>query len=105
VTHRADGIAASDVRSLALDVRGRLQGRPAVVVVVGTADNKPSVVVALNEPAIDRGLAANDLIGVIGEYVGGRGGGKADVAQGGGSLLGGIDAGFAAVRDAVARAV
>jgi alanyl-tRNA synthetase len=105
VTHRAEGVGGADARSLALDVRGRLQGRPAVVVVVGTADSKPSVVVALNEQAIDRGLAANDLIGVIGEHVGGRGGGKADVAQGGGSNVGGIDAGFEAIRDAIGRAV
>ena len=103
VTHRAEGVGGGDVRSLALDVRGRLQGRPAVVVVVGTADDKPSVVVALNEQALDRGLAANDLIGVIGEHVGGRGGGKADVAQGGGTNIAGIDAGFDAVRNAVAR--
>ena len=105
VTHRAEGISAGDVRSLALDVRGRLQGRPAVVIVVGTVDGKPSVVVALNEQALDRGLAANDLIGVIGEHIGGRGGGKADVAQGGGSDVAGIDAGFDAVRNAVARSV
>jgi alanyl-tRNA synthetase len=104
VTHRAEGFGSADARSLAFDVRGRLQGRPAVVVIVGTADNKPSVVVALNEQAIDRGLAANNLIGVIGEHVGGRGGGKADVAQGGGSDVGGIEAGFGAVRDAVAQA-
>jgi alanyl-tRNA synthetase len=105
VTHRADGFGSADARSLAFDVRGRLQGRPAVVVIVGTADNKPSVVVALNEQAIDRGLAANNLVGVIGDHVGGRGGGKADVAQGGGSDVGGIEAGFGAVRDAVAQAV
>ncbi|HUS21682.1 MAG TPA: alanine--tRNA ligase [Aeromicrobium sp.] len=104
VTHRAEGVGSADARSLAFDVRGRLQGRPAVVVIVGTAGNKPSVVVALNEQAIDRGLAANNLIGVIGEHVGGRGGGKADVAQGGGSDVGGIEAGFGAVRDAVAQA-
>jgi len=105
VTHRADGVGGAQVRALALDVRGRLQGRPAVVVVIGTVDGKPHVVVAVNEQAIDRGLAANDLIGVIGEHVGGRGGGKADVAQGGGTDVGGIDAGFRAVRDAVAGAV
>jgi alanyl-tRNA synthetase len=105
VTHRAEGVGGGDVRSLALDVRGRLQGRPAVVVVVGTAGDKPSVVVALNEQAQDRGLAANALIGVMGEHIGGRGGGKADVAQGGGTNVGGIDAGFAAVRDAIARTV
>ena len=101
VTHRAEGVGGGDVRSLALDLRGRLQDRPAVVVVVGTAGDKPSVVVALNQAAQDRGLAANTLVGVVGEHIGGRGGGKADVAQGGGTDVSGIDAAFAAVEHAV----
>lgn len=100
VTHQAD-IGGGDVRSLALDIRGRLQDRPAVVVVVGTAGGRPSVVVAVNPAAQDRGLAANALVGVVGEKIGGRGGGKADVAQGGGTDVGGVEAGFAAVIDAV----
>ena len=104
VTYKADGVGGGDARSMALDVRGRLQGRPAAVVVIGTADNKPSAVVALNDQARERGLAANDLITLIGEKIGGRGGGKADVAQGGGTILAGIDDAFGAVRDAVARA-
>ncbi len=49
VTHRADGLGGGDVRALALDVRGRLQGRPAVVVVIRTADNKSSAVSAVND--------------------------------------------------------
>ena len=104
VTHRAEGIGGGDVRSLALDVRGRLGERPGVVVVVGTAGDRPSVVVALTPAAQDRGLAANALIGVIGERIGGKGGGKPDVAQGGGTDLGGVDAAFAAVADAVREA-
>ena len=104
MTHRAEGVGSADARSLAFDVRGRLQGRPAVVVIVGTVSGQLSVVVALNEAAQERGLSASELIGVIGEHVGGRGGGKADVAQGGGSDVGGIEAGFGAVRDAVAQA-
>ncbi|KQY59161.1 alanine--tRNA ligase [Aeromicrobium sp. Root495] len=104
VTHRAEGLGGGDVRSLALDLRGRLQGRPAVVVVVGTAGDKAGVVVALDQGAQDRGLSANALVGVIGEHVGGRGGGKADVAQGGGTDVSGIDAAFAAVEHAVRSA-
>jgi alanyl-tRNA synthetase len=104
VTHLADGVGGADVRSLALDVRGRLQGRPTVVAVIGTAGDKPSAVVALNDQAQERGLAANALIAAIGEKIGGRGGGKADVAQGGGTDVGGIEAAFAAVREAVAQA-
>ena len=105
VTHRAEGVGGGDVRSLALDVRGRLQDRAAVVVVVGTANDRPSVVVALTPAAQERGLAANALVGVVGERIGGKGGGKPDVAQGGGTDVGGIDAAFAAVLDAVRVAV
>ena len=86
-------------------MRGRLQDRAAVVVVVGTANDRPSVVVALTPAAQERGLAANALVGVVGERIGGKGGGKPDVAQGGGTDVGGIDAAFAAVHDAVRAAV
>ncbi|OUZ09733.1 alanine--tRNA ligase [Aeromicrobium sp. PE09-221] len=101
VTHRAEGVGGGDVRQMALDIRGRLSDRPAVVVVIGTAGDKPSVVVAATAAAQERGVAANQLIGVIGEKIGGRGGGKADVAQGGGTDLGAIDAAFAAVEAAL----
>ncbi|GAA2069937.1 alanine--tRNA ligase [Aeromicrobium halocynthiae] len=104
VGHRAQGAAGGDVRTLALDVRGRLQGRPAVVVVIGDGGGRPSVVVAVNDAARDRGIAANDLIGVVGGPIGGRGGGKPDVAQGGGSDVAGIDAALAQARQAVTEA-
>lgn len=103
VTHRADGLGGADVRALALDVRGRLQGRPAVVLVIGTADGKPAAVAAVNDQAQGRGVSANTIIGAIGEHLGGRGGGKADVAQGGGTNVAGIDAAFAQVKDLVAQ--
>lgn len=104
VTHRAEGVGGGDVRSLALDIRGKLQDRAAVVAVVGTANDRPSVVVAVTPQAQERGLAANTLVGVIGEKVGGKGGGKTDVAQGGGSDLGGVDAAFEAVEATVREA-
>jgi len=101
VGHHAVGAGGGDVRTLALDVRGRIQDRPAVVVVIGDAGDKPSAVVAVNPAAQDRGLSANDLIGVIGPVLGGRGGGKADVAQGGGTDVSAIPAALAAAEAAV----
>jgi alanyl-tRNA synthetase len=93
----ADGAAGGDARTLALDVRGRMGAeRPVVVTVVGTSDGKPSVVVALNETAQQRGLNAGDLVRVAAQTLGGSGGGKADVAQGGGTD---VTAAPAAVRD------
>jgi alanyl-tRNA synthetase len=68
------------------------------------------VVVAVNDAARDRRLAAGALVGLAARALGGGGGGKPDVAQGGGAPLGPgadgagadrIDGAFAAVRDAL----
>ncbi|WP_332662510.1 alanine--tRNA ligase, partial [Aeromicrobium sp.] len=101
VGHHAAGAGGGDVRTLALDIRGRLRDRPAVVVVIGDAGDKPAAVVALNDAAQDRGLSASQLIGVVGDKIGGRGGGKADVAQGGGTDVSAIPAALAAVEAAL----
>jgi alanyl-tRNA synthetase len=102
VGHRVDGAGAGDVRRLALDVRGRIQGgRPGVVVVIGSTDQKPSVVVAVNDAARALSLSANALVRLAAEALGGRGGGKDDVAQGGGADLAGADRALAEVRAAV----
>jgi alanyl-tRNA synthetase len=101
VGHHAPGAGGSDVRQMALDIRGRLAEGPAVVVVIGTVDAKATAVVALNQAAQDRGLSANTLFALVGDKIAGRGGGKADIAQGGGTNVDGIDAAFAAVRNEI----
>ncbi len=108
VAHRTpDGSDADNIRKLALDIRGRMPtDRPAVVMVVGVPADRPVVVVAVNDAARDRGLAAGALVGMAARALGGGGGGKPDVAQGGGAPLGPdgpgrIDAAFASVRDAL----
>ena len=85
VAHRADGVAGNDLRTLALEVRNRVQDTPSVVAVVGGAVDKPSVVIVTTQGARDRGLNAGDLVRVASETLGGRGGGKDDIAQGGGT--------------------
>ncbi|QBX57208.1 alanine--tRNA ligase [Nocardioides seonyuensis] len=92
VAHRADGASGGDARQLAVDVRGRLpQGEAGVVVVIGVADGKVSVVAAVNDEARSRGISANELVRAVGPLVGGKGGGKDDLAQGGGTDAGGVD--------------
>lgn len=98
VAHRADGASGGDVRNLAMDVRGRLpQGEPGVVVVIGQADGKVSVVAATNDEARARGLSAGELVRAVGPLLGGKGGGKDDVAQGGGTDASRIDEALALV--------
>ena len=57
VTHRVpEGTESDDIRTLALDVRGRIpRDRPAVVMVVGVPADRPVVVIAVNEPGQEAG--------------------------------------------------
>jgi alanyl-tRNA synthetase len=106
VAHRADGAGGGDVRTLALDVRGRLAaGEPGAVVVIGATDGKVAAVAAVNDRARERGVSANALIRAVGPLLGGKGGGKDDVAQGGGTDASRIDEALTLVETEVARAV
>jgi alanyl-tRNA synthetase len=105
VTGSPSGLAGGDLRTLALDVRGRLPGdRPVVVLLASESGGKVALVAALNQAALDRGLSANDVLRAAAPPVGGRGGGKADVAQGGGTDPAGIPAALQAGEQAVAAA-
>ncbi|MFI5912707.1 alanine--tRNA ligase [Dactylosporangium sp. NPDC051541] len=81
-TEAPEGTSANEVRTLVQEIRGRIPAdRPAVVAVTSRAGGKASLVVAVNAAGKDRGLKAGDLVkGALS----GRGGGNADLAQGGG---------------------
>jgi alanyl-tRNA synthetase len=85
IAHRADGVSGNDLRTLAIEIRNRVQNTPSVVAVVGGSVDKPSVVIVTTQGARDRGLNAGDLVRVASETLGGRGGGRDDIAQGGGT--------------------
>jgi alanyl-tRNA synthetase len=91
----------NDLRLLALDVRGRLGTEPAVVALVGGTTDKPSVVVATTEAARDRGVSAGRLVALAAAALGGKGGGKDDLAQGGGTDGTATPAALAAVASAL----
>ncbi|MCV7215422.1 alanine--tRNA ligase [Mycobacterium crocinum] len=98
------GMNAGDLRSLVGDIRGKMGSEPGVVVLISEGDEGTvPFVVATNPAAQDAGLRANDLIKQISSAVDGRGGGKADLAQGSGKNPGGIDAALGAVRAEIAR--
>ena len=100
----AGGITAADLRSLVGDVRGKLGNEPAVVALIAEGDGgSVPFVVAVNDSARELGLSANDLVKALAAPVAGRGGGKAELAQGSGSDATGIDAALAAVRAEVQR--
>ncbi|BDY31587.1 MULTISPECIES: alanine--tRNA ligase [Mycolicibacterium] len=100
----AAGMSAGDLRSLVGDIRGKLGSDPAVIALIaeGEGDSVPFVV-AVNPAAQDLGLRANDLVKQFAAPVNGRGGGKADMAQGSGKGAAGIDAALAALRAEIGR--
>ncbi|MBD0322688.1 MAG: alanine--tRNA ligase, partial [Aldersonia sp.] len=100
-----DGVSGNDLRTLAVDIRGRFGTDPAVVVLLGNADGKVPFVVAANKAAQGLGIKAGELVASFGPAISGRGGGKPELAQGSGSDPSGIDAGIAAVRARVAELV
>ncbi|MHA3022220.1 alanine--tRNA ligase [Mycobacterium sp. BMJ-28] len=100
----AGGISAGDLRSLVGDIRGKLGAEPGVVALIAEGeDDSVPFVVAVNPAAQDLGLSANDLVKQLSAPVNGRGGGKADLAQGSGKGAAGIDAALAALRAEIAR--
>src|SRR6266571_4854495 len=107
VAHRVpDGTTAEGIRELALNIRGRIADRPAVVAIAGVPKDRPAVVISVNEAGRSLGLKAGILVGLAARALGGGGGGKDDVAQGGGVPLwsdetGAINAAFGVVRSAV----
>ena len=99
VLHDAGEIASADaLRTLALDLRTRLGSDPALAAVTGVANDRPLIVVAVNDAARQAGLAAGQLVRTAATVLGGGGGGKPDVAQGGGSDAARIPDALAAVR-------
>ena len=106
ISLRIDGADAGDVRTLALNLRSRLsQEQPGAAVLIGVKDGKVAVVAATNDRARDRGRQGERRCSAaVMPLVGGRGGGKDDVAQGGGTDASRIDEALAAARRAIAQA-
>jgi alanyl-tRNA synthetase len=98
------GMTAADLRSLVGDIRGKLGSEPAVVALIAESENGTvPYAVAANLAAQDLGLRANDLVKQLAGAVDGRGGGKADIAQGSGKDSSGIDAALDALRAQIAQ--
>jgi len=85
VVAAVDGVHGDALRTLALDVRARLGESGPAVVALFTTGERPAVIVATNQAARDAGFSAGDLVKTASQVLGGGGGGKPDVAQGGGT--------------------
>ena len=104
LAHNAGELDANGVRELALDLRSRFGSEAAVVAVAGVSNGRPVILVATTEGARAAGVKAGALVRVAAGVLGGGGGDKDDVAQGGGQDASKIGAALDAVRDAIAQA-
>jgi alanyl-tRNA synthetase len=103
IAHDAGGVGGADaLRTLALDLRGRLGSAAAVVAVAGVSNGRPLILIATNDAARAGGVKAGALVRTAAGVLGGGGGGKDDVAQGGGADPAQVPAALEAVRAAVA---
>jgi len=93
--------SAEDVRGLVLQLRERMAGRPAVIVLAGVASDKPVVIAATTPEARELGAKAGGLARLGAQVLGGGGGGKDDLAQGGGADSEKIDEALAEIRRSV----
>jgi len=92
------GTSANDLRALTCDVRSRLNGKPAAVALFAVTGDTVSFVLALTPEATSAaGLKAGDLVRSFLPAIGGRGGGRPDLAQGGGTKPAGIPDAIAAL--------
>ncbi|WP_448853588.1 alanine--tRNA ligase [Corynebacterium frankenforstense] len=99
-----DGVTGKELRTVAGAARDRLGSEPGVVVFASKDPEKGSMpfIVSANPAAVEAGAKAGDLVKLIGQYVDGRGGGKADMAQGSGAKPEGFAAGLKAAREELA---
>ena len=96
VAARLDGADAGALREAADQLKGRL-GK-AVVVLGAVNENKVQLVAAVTRTETDR-FKAGELVNVVAQEVGGKGGGRPDMAMAGGSDPGKLDAALARVAD------
>ena len=96
----SDGIAADNLRLIALDLRAR--NANTVVALTSVVEEKIVLVVAVSDDARASGVKAGALVKLGSAILGGGGGGKDDFAQGGGNDRTKIAAALEAIELAIA---
>ncbi|MHB8462158.1 MAG: alanine--tRNA ligase, partial [Vulcanimicrobiaceae bacterium] len=86
------------LRHLSGAIRSRLP--EAIIGFVGIDGGAVHIFVSVGESAAKSGTHAGNLVKLAAEHVGGKGGGQATQAQGGGKNVAGADAAMAAIREA-----
>ena len=88
MTRRVDDVSGGDLRNLADEMRSKIKS--GVVVLGSVSDSKVTLLTAVTKDLVER-VSATSLLGKLAPIVGGKGGGKPDLAQAGGKEPGKLD--------------
>ena len=99
VIARMDGLEAGQLREAWDAIRDKATGDVACFLATNTPEGKVALLAAATDGAVAAGFGAGDVIRNVAGHVGGRGGGRPNMAQAGGKDASGIDAALAAARE------
>ncbi|MGB6009287.1 alanine--tRNA ligase [Castellaniella sp.] len=91
---RLNGVDPKALRGMVDQLKSKLSN--AVVLLAAVTDDKISLVAGVS-PELTRRVKAGDLVGAVAAQVGGKGGGRPDMAMGGGSDVAALDGAVAGV--------
>jgi alanyl-tRNA synthetase len=94
-----DNVEAKMLRTMVDDLKNQLGS--AIIVLATTADDKVSLIAGVTKDLTDR-VKAGELIGTVAQQVGGKGGGRPDMAQAGGTDVSALPAALDSVEAWVA---
>lgn len=100
---RVDGLSANDLRTLGDDIKAKTKG--AAVVLASNTDGKITFLAMATKEAVDAGIHSGMIIKEITAIAGGSGGGKPDMAQGGGKDASKIDEALSKVSEIAAAQI
>jgi alanyl-tRNA synthetase len=95
LAHRLNGVDPKALRGMVDQLKSRLSS--AVILLAAVTDDKISLVAGVS-PELSSRVRAGDLVGAVAAQVGGKGGGRPDMAMGGGSDVDALDGAIAGVR-------
>ena len=98
LAQRVDALDKSQMRNLVDELRGKLGS--GVVVLGAAADGKVSLIVGVTKDLTAK-VQAGKIVGLLAAKVGGKGGGRPDLAEAGGSDAGALDGALAAAAGVV----
>jgi len=101
VAYRLDGIDAKDLRVIADNVRDALGS--GILVMASVRDNQPASMVAMVTMDLTAKFSAGAILKEIAAAAGGKGGGRADTAQGGTKEIALLDKALESLYDIVKR--